>query len=315
MQRTYPGIDILKYIFACLIPLLHIPFGGSAPVLLQQYVARLGVPFFFAASGFFLARSLKKRGPKEVVLRHLTRVGKLLLVWLVIYSPILLVSMSDDPTPVRTLLFKTPAYLWYLSALLVAGIPFCLIRNRKLLWGLAGALYLFGTLIGESWSWLTGGFPGYTEVFLTTRNGLFFGLPMMCAGELAGHLPSRTVKMELFGLVAAVVALWAEIFFVLRHAVSGADTSLYLLLPVVAYFLLRCSLYLRAGRDTGCLRDASVSIYVMQFGFITVLNKLRPYTGMGEEVFGWFTWLAVIVGGTACGILLVKNKLLKHLFR
>lgn len=53
MKRTYPGIDILKFIFACLIPLLHIPFGNGVPVVLQQYVARLGVPFFFAASGFF----------------------------------------------------------------------------------------------------------------------------------------------------------------------------------------------------------------------------------------------------------------------
>ena len=251
------------------------------------------------------------------MLRHLKRVGKLLLVWLIIYSPILMVTMRDDLHPIRTLLFKTPAYLWYLSALLAAGIPFCLIGNRKLLWGTSAALYVVGTLFDGSWSWVGAEIPYYLEFFLTYRNGLFFGLPMLCVGELvaARPTPAKYQIIDVFGVLLSAAVLCVEIFFARSHAAPWASTDMYFLLPATTYFLLRCALTLKLERDTGDLRDASLAIYVMQFGFITVLNKLRPYTGMGEEVFGWFIWLAVIVGGTACGILFVKNKLLKHLFR
>ena len=84
---------------------------------------------------------------------------------------------------VQLLIFKTPGYLWYLSALLFAAVPFCLIKNRKLLYVFSIASYIVGTLFGGIYSEIVGVCSLYDKIFLTTRNGLFFALPMMCVGE------------------------------------------------------------------------------------------------------------------------------------
>lgn len=55
-------LDIMRVIMACLIPFLHIPNDDSFINirLIEVYVSRLGVPFFFAVSGYFLYTSVEK---------------------------------------------------------------------------------------------------------------------------------------------------------------------------------------------------------------------------------------------------------------
>ena len=57
-------LDIMRVIMACLIPFLHIPKDDSFINirLIEVYVSRLGVPFFFAVSGYFLYTSVEKNG-------------------------------------------------------------------------------------------------------------------------------------------------------------------------------------------------------------------------------------------------------------
>ena len=180
-MRKYKGIDIGRVIFACLIPLLHIGMSDPVSFIVKQYVSRLGVPFFFAVAGMFLSRTIEKSNGVAALKKYIFKIGRMLLIWLVIYLPILM--LRQEGLTIRELLFKTPAYFWYLTALLVASIPFCLVRNRKGLLYVSLALYAFGTVFGEAYSQLTGGLPVYESIFITTRNGVFFGLPMMCIGE------------------------------------------------------------------------------------------------------------------------------------
>lgn len=180
-MRKYKGIDIGRVIFACLIPLLHIGMSDPVSFIVKQYVSRLGVPFFFAVAGMFLSRTIEKSNGVAALKKYIFKIGRMLLIWLVIYLPILM--LRQEGLTIRELLFKTPAYLWYLTALLVASIPFCLVKNRKGLLYVSIALYAFGTVFGEAYIWLTGGLPVYESIFITTRNGVFFGLPMMCIGE------------------------------------------------------------------------------------------------------------------------------------
>lgn len=61
-MRRYKGIDAGRLMFACFIPLLHIPLPHIFGVeVIQQYIARLGVPYFYAVSGMFLSKSLPER--------------------------------------------------------------------------------------------------------------------------------------------------------------------------------------------------------------------------------------------------------------
>lgn len=156
-MRKYKGIDIGRVIFACLIPILHIALPQYTVVyIFRQYIARLGVPFFFAVSGMFLTKSIEKRGAATAWKKYSIRIGRILIVWLLIYSPILLVESTSFPSLIQEIFFKTPAFLWYLSSLLFAAIPFCFIKNKKVLYGSAIMLYIIGTLFGESYKWLIG---------------------------------------------------------------------------------------------------------------------------------------------------------------
>ena len=157
-MRKYKGIDIGRVIFACLIPILHIPFQDNVGIdVVRQYISRLGVPFFFAVSGMFLIKSIEKYGRAEALKKYLIRVGRVLLIWLLIYSPLLIYGAESYEKLVQQIIFKTPAFLWYLTSLLFAAFPFCMVKNRRLLYGSAIILYVFGTLFGDTYRWLLGG--------------------------------------------------------------------------------------------------------------------------------------------------------------
>lgn len=159
MKSRYTGIDICRVMFACLIPLLHISLPDSIPLyIVRQYVSRLGVPFFFAVSGMFLSKAIADRGNLAAMKKQLWRIGVMLCIWFCIYAPL----FSRGRYSINEYLFLTPGYLWYLSAMLFAVIPFCLIKNKSAKHGIAMLLYIVGTLFGGSYQWLSGG--GYRMV-------------------------------------------------------------------------------------------------------------------------------------------------------
>ena len=295
-MRQYKGIDIGRVIFACLIPILHIAFPENIGVnIIRQYISRLGVPFFFAVSGMFLSRSMEKYGTNEALKRYLIRVGRVLLIWLIIYSPLLIMGADSYLNLAQQIIFKTPAFLWYLSSLLFAAIPFCLVRNRKVLYGCAAVLYVFGTLFGETYKWLVGGVQWYENIFLTTRNGIFFGLPLMCVGELTWKAKKKSVLL----LIASGLALIAEITFVGLYADKLDDRSMYILLPVFIYALVLMFRDWNPAVDRKYLGGISSAIYVMQYGIITVGTMVLRHFNLNRTNAMWLVYVAVIVVPTA----------------
>ena len=154
MKERYSGIDIFGVVFACLIPLLHISLPLTLPVyIIRQYISRFGVPFFFAVSGMFLSRTIKERGNLMAMKNQLFRIGKMLILWVCIYAPL----FSRGKYTINEYLFLTPGYLWYLSAIFFAIIPFCLFGKTKVKYAIAVGLYFIGTFFGGNYQWLSGG--------------------------------------------------------------------------------------------------------------------------------------------------------------
>lgn len=288
-MRKYKGIECGRIVSACLIPLLHIPFINSGFIaVLQQYFARLGVPYFYAVSGMFLVSSIEKNGNQEALFKYLKRIGKLLLIWLVIYSPLII---RFDLYTIQQLMFKTPAYLWYLTGLLTAAVPFCLIKNRKALFMCAIILYVTGTLWGESYKWLMGGVKIYESIFLTTRNGIFFGLPLMCVGELTWKKEKSSVPL----LVLSGIMLSIEITFVGCNCGSNDDRSMYFLIPLFIFFLVLCLRNWTPYIKTDHFSGISTAIYVMQYGIITMCGIVYNKLGMKWEFLNYITWFLTII--------------------
>ncbi len=310
-MRKYKGIDVGRVVFACLIPILHIAFSESVVVdVIRQYISRLGVPFFFAVSGMFLSKSIEKYGAKAALKRYLIRVGRVLLVWLVVYSPLLIISADSYLKLAQQIVFKTPAFLWYLTSLLFAAIPFCLVQNRKALYAGAVVLYIIGTLFGETYKWLVGGVPQYEEIFLTTRNGIFFGLPLMCIGELTWSFKKKSLPL----LIVSGLALVGEITFVGLHAEKLDDRSMYFFLPVFIYALVLMFREWNPQIKGSYLGGISSAIYVMQYGIITIGTMILRRAGLNDTGAMYLVWIAVLVIPTIFYWILRNKRIVKIIF-
>lgn len=221
----------------------------------------------------------------------------MLLTWLILYSPFILPSLKYEAAPLRELLFRTPAYLWYLSAVCFAVIPFCLVKNRKALWVAALFLYVIGTWMSDSYSWVYEGEmravrEAYQAHFLTTRNGLFFALPCLCIGEYAwkkSMFPSNCTY-----LLISMFIFFTEITIVRSQAERNADTSMYLTMLPFTYQLLRCLLDIKVSLNTHFLRSCSEKIYLMQFGIIHIMGRLCDYADITSNEKAWIIYIAAI---------------------
>lgn len=312
-KRIYSSLDIGKFIFACFIPLLHIPFADNNYVwLIQQYLSRLGVPFFFVVSGFLLYQSMNKHGRLVAYVLYSKRVALMLFGWLLIYLPLLYVMMKNDVNILQNLVFKTPAFLWFLTALLVAAIPFCLIRNRMLLLFVSLLLYIWGTFYGGSYQWLSGGVESYEKLFLTTRNGIFFALPLFCIGELGAKTYDNQKNVVMYLLISFILFA-GEATYVIHKAALKSDFSMYFTLPIVTYFLVAFFYKLRIDIDTLDIRKYSTAIYVIQFGIISILEKIIKMIGMDLNIGGVIVWILVINSGLVFSYVTKRLKFLSFL--
>lgn len=317
MKNRYSGVDITKFFFACLIPLLHIPFENSVVIfILREFLARLGVPFFFAISGMFLSISLNKNGLRALF-KFFARNGKLLIIWIIIYLPIF-IRIEYDGSIIRfiqLLLFKTPGYLWYLSSLLFASIPFAVIKDRKKLYVICGALYIVGTLWGGgNYIWLSNGCSIYDSIFLTTRNGLFFGLPLMCVGELANKKELSNNAMLLFTMLLYYFEVIVLAYFV--KLPSYVDRSMYLCIPALVLVLTNRVIHWNPKIENAeYFRRFSTSIYVTQYGCIFIAKVLFYLINLSEPRNGILiiVYMFTIAVGVLFGIFSFHNRIIKYL--
>lgn len=263
-KREYTGIEVFRFLFACLIPLLHIGFTDVYVIdILRQYVSRLGVPFFFSVSGMFLGAKLRDSNfskGKYILCRYIKKIGIILLFWMAIYTPLII---KTEGFSLKEFVFRTPGFLWYLTSLIIASIPFCLLKKRTVLFATSALLYIFGTIFGDTYGQLFGLYPVILKTIITTRNGLFFGLPMMCIGELAWGGGKSNIKLVLSGLL-----LFLEITLVGAWDIAY-DRSMYLFLPLFILYLLRI---IKDWNPTIECRLGKISslIYLMQYGIITM---------------------------------------------
>ncbi|MFQ9679543.1 MAG: alanine racemase [Ruthenibacterium lactatiformans] len=256
-------------------------FSAAADFALKT-LARLAVPFFFTATGFFLLGELVRPGlrPRTLspgVRRFLKKTGVLYAACTVLYLP---VTLYAGNFPVENVLGElvrdavldgTFYHLWYLPAALLGVLVVCgLLRFLRpgAAAGVCGALYLAG-LLGDSWYGLAKQLPalkeGYDALFGVmdyTRNGLFFAPAFLMLGALLAGFPARRrPRVCLAGLGCSLALLFAEAFG-LRALGWPRHDSMYLALVPCACFLFLCLLVPRGG-DAPFLREFSMLVYVL----------------------------------------------------
>lgn len=105
-NQTYYAIDLAKFVGSILIVMIHIaPFGSTETRNIisylnfgvQQYLARIAVPFFFVTSGFLLYRKTSLSDFNlEPSKKYVVRIVRLYAIWSLIYFPLVFRGFFKD---------------------------------------------------------------------------------------------------------------------------------------------------------------------------------------------------------------------------
>ena len=267
--KTFPGIDLVKFLCAILVISIHVPPIGenvfpSAWVInygIQQYIARIAVPFFFACTGFLVfRRTTPEHFSFAVGFSHVRKTCRLYLSWTALYLPLIIRNILHCEGSIRygiSLFVRdfifTGSYfhLWYLpaaafSVLLISGLLYKKVK-LSLIIGSAFVLYCIG-LLSQSWHGLVWNYRAWpliplavdalSQTMVTARNGLFDAYLFVGLGMLVAYRPVRlSASKAAAGFVCSMALLFAEVA-VLTKAGWIREHDMYLFLIPASYFLL-----------------------------------------------------------------------------
>lgn len=278
-KQTYTDLDRFRVAAAFLVIAIHTSplwtYTQTGDFLLTRVVARVAVPFFFLASGFFLLSG--GTGETGRLTTFLKKTAILYAVSILLYLPLNYYNGYFEtptflPQFLRDLVFDGTLYhLWYLPAsMLGAALAWVLIKKLNCPAALAvtGVLYLIG-LFGDSYFGLTQQVPwakalyhGIFTVFDYTRNGLFFAPVFFVLGGWLSQKKDRpTLVRTLSGLIVSFALMLVEALLLHHYHLQRHDSMYLFLLPTMV-FLFRL-LTIRQGRGTPWLRPASLAIYIL----------------------------------------------------
>lgn len=309
------AVDFLKVFVITSVVFLHIPATYDWISWYAQIIGRLGVPICFTISGYFLYAGMQRSG-LAYWKKYLCNIGRILLVWLLIYTPILIHGWPDALHAIREIICRTPAYLWFMTALFVGGWTFVLyIRNECLYWIFAIVLYILGCSGGTyiDFLGLQDFWKPYLNLFITTRNGIFLTPIFLAMGALIYQMQHeykfniRKKYMLMVMLVTACLYLAEVILCVTTIASSSGDRTFYMTMPLLVFMLVYIVMksQLQTNMDTRICRDFSTFIYCAQYGFISIyllcIRHLSSTTSNGLHCF-----LFVLVGSILLFYILKK---------
>lgn len=330
MKKT-ASFDIAKFICAFLVISIHTyPLLGIQPTLnliLVSGIARIAVPLFFVISAYFFFQ----HQDENYVMKYLKKIGKLYLIWSLIYLPFYILQNVQSGWIVmivryiRNFFFLGSHYhLWFLPALMFALYVVNKLSkyfNLKQILIISACLYFIGHLgniyVNELYQVPILGtlHQIYRNVFETTRNGLFFGIPFISMGYLCAklkneHSVSFWIKWNLVSIVLFVIEFSLLCYFDVINDLS----SMYLTLIPLVYGIFR---WLQAT-DIAItpmylmMRKMSLLIYVSHILFYLII--CRVFITCDYFTLFVITCLLTLVfsGGVIC--LAKYLPFLKHLY-
>ncbi len=304
-QRNYPGLDVLRMILAVIIVERHIiqiffPEIQPWTKILVYWIPNLTVSVFFAISAYFLFRKLDDEHPDfSVITGFCLRIFKLYVFWCIIYLPIDFYNWYNDLNHTiiggilsyfHHFLFESSiVQLWYLPGLIVACliVGWLYIRHVPKTAIFAGGVVLFLIgVFGNNW-YFNQNFPElltkimhlYESIFLTLRNGVFYGVCFVALGLLLAKVKRRPpLPLSVAGAVICIGLAYFESnrFFEMNFVFMAIPTAFFLFVTAEAFPS-------SDSRAFPVIRKMSEWIYFAHFYFFyfwswgSVINPI-PYT-------------------------------------
>lgn len=280
VKERYYQVDVMRFVCAILVISIHTSalysFGDIPGKVLSLGIARIAVPFFFIASGYFFYERFNHEGYLKA---YIIRILKYYLISTVVYTLILFTFIKSRNSNiwdlVKNLLFNgvSPS-LWFFPALIFSISVLYLFLKKNWIKPLIIAsivLYALG-LIGDSYYGLVVGTPLeklvdlYSSVFVYTRNGLCFGLPFLTLGVLINKYDLKNKLKHLKALTLFFAVIFASEAYVLISNNISKDNNMYISLIFLVSCLFLLSLRSKkvlSDRKAQLLRDMSLWIYCL----------------------------------------------------
>lgn len=310
-RKRLDAIDLCKWLFSFMIVYIHMqPVLANhllADRILTQGVFRVAVPFFFAASAFFLFR--KMGDPKTCGRENWKKLGKFCLhifsmyvLWLLIYRCYYAYYDYVNGQAQRQLkdflwgMFFAGElqHLWYLMATVYAA-PIV-----YLLWKGGRRTLLIGCLICEVLCCLhypyeilpiavSPAFEAQAREFTLIVNALLHGVPMMGVGVLCveDH-KKRSARHWFAGTLICLLLFAAEIggliaYYGLSYAANGMLTRIPLIYCLLNR-LLTVDFRLPKAWMAKALRLSSTWVYLAHMMVLFLFRWIFAYRGVKEYV-------------------------------
>lgn len=280
-RQAYDLIDIFKFIASLLVVAIHCnPFSDFNHIIdfaLNQYVARIAVPFFFISSSYFC---FKKTNEKDFNIKvtnsYALRMIALYSVWFVIYFIPKFILNGIHISYIKSYILGY-YHLWYLlaSAFAISLIGIMLYKKMSIraIFILATILYMIG-LLGETYYGLI---FSNKNMFYTysSRNGLFFAPIFIVFGILFAYKKVKIKASISLIFVAIFGVLWAIEVAVLCKTDIAREYNMSLFMVPTTFFvfniLVNANINIRF--NTQILRKISGYIY---FVHVFVLIYIIP---------------------------------------
>lgn len=314
---NYSGLDVLKCIMALLVCLRHMELGNKY----FTAVTCCAVPTFFIISGFLYGIK-NPQNTANYCYRYISRLFILFVCWSLIYMPLnirtyirgghSLLEMLIDY--LQNFIFAGSYWhLWYLPALMLSLIILHLLLKKfhiGQVLGISIVLYVVGVM-GDSYcgiidkysSVLTKGYEIYRQLFMTTRNGIFYGMLFISIGfilakkmrEQNNILFYKTSKLLIL-ILAGVIGTIFEVFLI--EKISGTEIQrlnmlIFTILISVGLVLISLKYNNISDEYTKIFRVLSTLIYTTHVGVIVVVKHFL--NSLFSDVFIIVIEIALII--------------------
>ncbi len=306
-EINYHNLDILKYVSAVLIIILHLrPFFNysvSLDLAFNNIITRVCVPLFFVITGYFVG--VKEKKYPEYIKQYISKTIPLYLVWSALYIPIIIevairyyptvqgyVDLVPLPLPmiILILLILSPIiifisliysgvyyHLWYFPAVMLSLWTLKKWKERfqvKYLLLISFFLLLFGateTYYGVLPFSIRHLIDFYYKIFFTTRNFLFFGLFYIVLGYCMGQKEKLYSEHCISKLIVSMFCLVFEAI-ILQHFHRLNSNILLSCIPLT-YYLFIFTLYITKQKEKRIhfsYREFSKYYYLVHPAIITL---------------------------------------------
>lgn len=274
-NKSYTGIDIFRLVAALLIITIHtsplLSYNETADFILTRIIARVAVPFFFMASGFFLMPGYTFHA--ERLKRFLRKTMVVYMFATLVYIPVNIYSGYFHkenllPEMIKDIIFDGTFYhLWYLPAsMLGAAIAWYFVKKS----GYSGALIITGILyiiglfgdsyygIAEKSAFMKGFYQLVFQVSDYTRNGFFFApVFFVLGGMTADEQENISFRKSVWGFTAFFFLMLCEAMLLRHYGLQRWDSMYIFLLPCM-FFLFRIILQTENVTDDFFMPDTNL---------------------------------------------------------